>query len=378
MEVIDFSNRLPRFADRAAYHADHPDTWGGGRGKLAAIPDLTMTALPVDVTDDDSGTWITLMLGTVPFAFRVTPAQGDALTGTSLDLMDRDDAIMALENTFAARLNAIEAALGVSAKITAVAQAEPTDFLGGSYCYNVAFAWDSGETHSVPCKTSEDGFLLLATHLTAAAGKYSDMSKRPILPCRMTLPSFEIALSDLRSLRVGDALMLDRATAQDITLMVGQRHGILLKSVGEGQASVGMLQSFHDTQAPSRGQSSNAVGHLPNEIDEEKMGESNEFEAQVDGLENADGTAVVADTAVEVDDVGQSLGDITLPVQAVLSEFTASLSDIEKLRPGALIDMPRGPIGKIDIVVSNVKIGEGQLIQIGDDTAIEIVSLNQG
>jgi len=71
------------------------------------------------------------------------------------------------------------------------------------------------------------------------------------------------------------------------------------------------------------------------------------------------------------------LMDINVPVTVELAQTNKTIGDIVSLHPGSIIEFNKNIGQAFDILVSGVKIGTGEIIEIDDKFGVRVISLDK-
>lgn len=70
------------------------------------------------------------------------------------------------------------------------------------------------------------------------------------------------------------------------------------------------------------------------------------------------------------------LMDITVPVTVELAQVNKQIKDIISLHPGSIIEFDKNIDQPFDLLINGVKVGTGQIIEIGDKFGVRVISID--
>ena len=71
----------------------------------------------------------------------------------------------------------------------------------------------------------------------------------------------------------------------------------------------------------------------------------------------------------------EALDSISLTLSVELSRLQVPLKKVLEMRPGNILDMEIPKQGFVDLIVSGKKVGQGELVKLGDVVGIRILEM---
>ncbi len=71
----------------------------------------------------------------------------------------------------------------------------------------------------------------------------------------------------------------------------------------------------------------------------------------------------------------RSLLALEVPVIVVLGERLMKLSDVMRLSPGTIIELPKSAEAELALLVNNKAIGSGQAVKVGENFGIQLAAI---
>lgn len=181
--------------------------------------------------------------------------------------------------------------------------------------------------------------------------------RAPDLPLRLRLAfeaeSIALSLADLRSLRIGDALMIGAGADQGRMVLENQFAAPATAGPAPGQWLLGA--AFRPIRPPSSARHHQTIRNTMSDPNEKTA------DAPVDEQKNTASRGAADD----FDAIG-----VTLSVR--FGETLVSLGELRRAGPGTIFTLDRPDGTAVDLVVNGQTIGTGDLISVNDQRAVEI------
>lgn len=256
--------------------------------------------------------------------------------------IDGTTAALLLEMALAEPLGRLEAACGEPVKLLEYGHpaALPASPGRGNALLGIAGLFD-GEPFAGAVRAPEEALAALgrlAAFLPASAGLIE-----PPVVVAVRLGLARLGATLLRSLEVGDAVVLEQPPQGGIVIVAGES----LAAPGRLDGSRAILEA--------RLQRASATG-----METWVMSENAER-----GVSGAEGVAPL----------DASLQDMQVTLVFELARQAASLRDVQSLAPGHIIEL--GPLAEqhVSILANGARIGEGEIVRVGDVTAVRLTRL---
>ncbi len=292
---------------------------------------------------DEASAWdtaITIALGDAEASLHVTRNLLVSMLArqnlvADLERLDPAHAALLIEALVAQELTDFEHRLDRSVELKAITfESGPTV---GVARFRLMLHRDDGASMGFLHFDDEDLALSLARLLDAAAQGLATHAIDPLLSLAVCHGAARITLAELEDLVPGDVVVIDDTPGESVSAMV-ELGGVLAAPVEFAGAGVRLRDRLRRLDGSrwewmmSSGQD-RSIGGQPEDVD-------------------------VSDLPV------------TLAFEA--GRATLSVEEVRKLAPGAVIPLPDATADSIDIVLGGKRIGQGQLVQIGEGLGIRI------
>jgi type III secretion protein Q len=263
------------------------------------------------------------------------------LRSLGVDRVDRLSAVqcaMLLELALLDSVKSLEARLGLDVRVEARLKAdEPEDGVVPLYL----------KVRGLPSDEAVIEIRLDRRNVDAVASALDEFSapnpaaERLLIPVRIRLDTVDLTFGELRSLRVGDIVLLegDSQSPRGPTAVVAERLQALVEATAEGFRFTSPLT--HAAVSSEGDLFMQQPGDPPNHV---SLGEA---------------------------DLAQ------LPIRVVfeLGRLDLPLAEIRRFAPGHLLPLARPSESAVDIVANGRKLGYGSLVKIGDSIGVRIERL---
>lgn len=287
----------------------------------------------------------------------------------ALDEVDRELAAMWLEIVWLDWLAPLEATLDTdihlqpAESMPIASRAAPT--------MRLCFAVDlDGESHplalDLPVATAERLLPLLDRGFPPRPAPANDV----VASLRLESGKQSLTLGEWRSLRPGDVVMLDAATADGVQLNLADRFGCRARFIDGGLRADGPLVANH----PDRTVNSSYEESVMSEPPVDKPMPSAHSATAVD-KSNSTGP-----NASGPNNSGLNLDELPVQLTCELGRLEMSLGELRKLGDGSVLPLERQPDQAVDLLVNGKRMGRGRLVSIGDAIGVQVerLALDEG
>ncbi|EFO31931.1 putative surface presentation of antigens (spoa) protein [Roseibium sp. TrichSKD4] len=309
------------------------------RKPLRLIAEETFLDICVDNSTGAGGEIVVnFLLNETDATISVSQVDLERLCQTPLFGLSGVEQALIVEDSAGAWVERFEKATGMSVRTTEVLPANEAsrDF---QYTCNLSIRWldnKGNQAETLASLSLSDEALEHLTSLLEKQRSKNDVIEDVRLNCCNTISLEGICLEELKKVAVGDAIVLGELDEFRGVLVEGR---MVFPALQEGSELIidGDLQEI----------SANGPTEMTNKAGEENMGEG---------------------AAGKVDEI-----KVNLVVSA--GELQLPIGELRELETGSVLRLPVGQPGNVNLMVNGQKIGEGVLVTISGQTAVEISKL---
>ena len=283
------------------------------------------------------------VIGTTAFTVRLPAEALEALklSHVELDAMPMLPGAMLLELSLLGLIEPLEALTGETVRITGYSSAATGLFAGDSVGMTLTVQWAGQSPLHVPLRLSHDAARLIATLLDQHASPARHALADLYTPLAVESGEAWLSLAELRSLRPGDVVMLDDWPDAQVRLVFDDRLSALALRDGRHLTLLQTLTAVTLTKEPCMSES--LPGANP--------------DAPIDSPLDA------------------TLDQLPLKLVCQVGSVELSLGELRELGEGSLLPLSSTSVDGVDLMVNGRRVGQGQLVRIGDGLGVRLLSL---
>lgn len=340
--------------------------WHGRAARLRLLPEETPVDMSWGVSFELAESEInqsTLRLSGSAEAFDRLGQHPDRRRG--LNEVDRELAAMWLEVVWLDWLTPLEATLDTEIRL------RPAEPASGAQTMRVCFAFElDGESHPLALDLPLPAAERLLPLFDRAFAPRPATASRVVTTLRLESGTQTLTLGEWRSLRPGDVVMLDSASADGVRLNLANRFGGRASFSGTELRADGALVA----DSPDRASNSSYEESVMSEPPVDKSTPSARSEPAVDEPNAANPNSTGPNAS------GLDMDDLPVQLTCELGRLEMSLGELRKLGDGSVLPLERQPDRAVDLMVNGRRMGRGRLVSIGDAIGVQIerLALDEG